>query len=105
MVLWEKGTATVKELGNELCLDSGTLTPLLKRLEGKKLITRTRSTESDERIVTISITAEGERLKEEAATIPLKISKCVSLPPDEAQTLYVLLYKVLEGLESKMDYE
>lgn len=94
MVLWERGKATVKELGECLYLDSGTLTPLLKRMEGKKLISRNRSRE-DERQVDILITADGERLKEKAVLIPVKMSGCISLNPDEAKTLYSLLYKLL----------
>ncbi len=94
MVLWEHKSVGVKELGEHLYLDSGTLTPLLKRLESKGLLRRERSAE-DERAVTITITTEGEKLKEKAADVPAKIMKCMPLSADEAQTLYSILYKLL----------
>ncbi|MES2874523.1 MAG: MarR family transcriptional regulator [Daejeonella sp.] len=74
LVLWEKESVNVKELGDCLLLDSGTLTPLLKRLEKNKLITRTRS-DKDERIVIISLTQQGKKMEEQAANIPLQFSK------------------------------
>lgn len=94
MVLWEKKTVNVKELGKCLFLDSGTLTPLLKKMEAKGLLTRRRSSE-DERNLNVSITEEGERLKERAVSIPEKMMKCSTLEPEEAATLYQLLYKML----------
>lgn len=97
MVLWEHGKVTVKELGECLYLDSGTLTPLLKRLEAKGIITRERSGD-DERLVNITITKKGEQLKEKAVEIPGRISKCIPLDMDEAGTLYSLLYKLLENI-------
>jgi DNA-binding MarR family transcriptional regulator len=69
LVLWENSTITLKDLGNKLYLDSGTLTPLLKRLESMEFIKRERSVE-DERLLCISITAKGMQLKEEAIKIP-----------------------------------
>lgn len=78
MVLWEEREVTVTELGKQLFLDSGTLTPLLKKLEQKGFVTRKRM-ESDERNVCISITDKGDRLKEEAVKIPEKMSCCISL--------------------------
>lgn len=97
MVLWEKKTSNVKELGNSLFLDSGTLTPVLKKLESKNYLTRRRSDE-DERNLIIEITDEGEALKEQATKIPGEMGKCVNLDPQEAQTLYTLLYKLLGQL-------
>ena len=94
MVLWEQKKASVKELGEKLHLDSGTLTPLLKGLEKKGYITRTRSA-ADERVLVAEITPEGEALKEKAVEIPAKIGGCIKLLPDEAATLYQLLYKLL----------
>ena len=82
MVLWEEREVTVTELGKQLFLDSGTLTPLLKKLEQKGFVTRKRM-ESDERNVCISITDKGDRLKEEAVKIPEKMSCCISLNPEE----------------------
>ncbi|WP_306353652.1 MarR family winged helix-turn-helix transcriptional regulator [Flavobacterium sp. '19STA2R22 D10 B1'] len=72
LVLWEKEKATVKELGQSLWLDSGTLTPLLKRMEENGMVSRTRS-EMDERVVNVNITAKGQALKAEAAAIPEKM--------------------------------
>ena len=94
MVLWEEREVTVTELGKQLFLDSGTLTPLLKKLEQKGFVTRKRM-ESDERNVCISITDKGDRLKEEAVKIPEKMSCCISLNPEEVKTLYTILQKVL----------
>lgn len=94
LVLWEKGSITVKELGNALYLDSGTLTPLLKKLEAKGLINRTRS-KDDERNLIISITNEGNAMKDRALHIPAEMAKCVLLTPEESLTLCRLLYKML----------
>lgn len=94
MVLWEDKELSVSRLGERLHLDSGTLTPLLKRLAEKDLIRRERSSQ-DERQVMITLTKAGEALKGKAMDIPQKISRCVNLEPEEAYTLYRLLYKVL----------
>ncbi|MCR4675150.1 MAG: MarR family transcriptional regulator [Lachnospiraceae bacterium] len=94
MVLWDKKEMNVKEIGKCLYLDSGTLTPLLKKLESKGYIERHRSKE-DERNLLIRITKEGEALREHALSVPEKIGKCISLEPEEAKVLYELLYKVL----------
>src|ERR1700757_944974 len=72
LVLWEQDGVTVKEIGDRLFLDSGTLTPLLKRLEAAHLVKRTRSTE-DERQVLISLTPQGVVLKEKARAVPQAI--------------------------------
>ena len=95
MVLWEHKEITVKEIGEFLYLDSGTLTPVLKTLEKKGLLTRHRSGE-DERVLKICITEKGEALKEQAADIALKMSACLKLTMEEAKELYSLLYKVLD---------
>lgn len=95
MALWEKKTMTVKELGNCLYLDSGTLTPLLKKMEAKGLVTRKRSVE-DERNLMVTLTKDGEKLKEKAAAIPEKMAQCMPLEPEEAGTLYRILYKLLK---------
>ncbi|MBR3003978.1 MAG: MarR family transcriptional regulator [Lachnospiraceae bacterium] len=94
MVLWEHRKVSVKELGERLHLDSGTLTPLLKGLEKKGYITRRRS-ESDERVLLIELTEEGDALKDAAAEIPAKVGSCFKLTPEEAATLYKLLYKII----------
>lgn len=95
LVMWDRKEVNVKELGKRLYLDSGTLTPLLKKLESKGLLTRKRSTE-DERNLVISITEKGERLKDEAIEIPEKMTQSMPLDQDEAVTLYRILYKLLE---------
>lgn len=97
MVLWEKKEMNVKDLGNDLFLDSGTLTPLLKKLESKGFVTRNRSKE-DERNLLVHITEKGEELKDKASEIPKKVGECVQLDADESKQLYQLLYKVLGGL-------
>lgn len=94
MVLWEKKSVNVKELGECLYLDSGTLTPLLKKLESKGLLTRARS-EKDERNLVVTITDEGEKLKEKAVDIPLQIAGCTNLSTEEGMQLYKILYKIL----------
>jgi len=95
MVLWDKKEMNVKEIGKCLYLDSGTLTPLLKKLESKGYIERHRSKE-DERNLLIRITKEGEELKKQAQTVPERMGKCIDLSDAEAKELYTLLYKVLK---------
>lgn len=97
MVMWETGEINVKSLGERLYLDSGTLTPLLKKLETKGYITRHRSAE-DERNVIIRLTDDGEALKKKAVCIPEKMQGCVHLTRDEAFELYRLLHKVLSTI-------
>ena len=95
MVLWEQGSTTVKELGNALYLDSGTLTPLLKKMEVKGLINRRRS-ETDERSLIVSLTGAGEALKDKALSVPQQMASCVCLEPEEARERYRILYKLLK---------
>ena len=97
MVLWEEKELTVKELGDRLWLDSGTLTPVLKKLEGKGYLSRRRS-DSDERSVVLALTEAGKALREQAAGVPGEVGCCVHLTPEEAGQLYSLLYKALDGL-------
>ena len=95
MVLWEKENLNVKELGSMLYLDSGTLTPLLKKLEAKGYITRRRCKE-DERNLIICITEKGEALKEKAAEIPQAMTeKWLNLSKEEIHSMYHSLYKLL----------
>ena len=72
LVLWERDGVPLKDIGERLFLDSGTLTPLLKRLEAAQLLKRTRST-ADERQVLIALTAQGQTLKEKARSVPMSI--------------------------------
>ncbi|HAE81356.1 MAG TPA: MarR family transcriptional regulator, partial [Lachnoclostridium sp.] len=99
MILWDKGELSVKELGKCLYLDSGTLTPLLKKLEQKGYVERHRGTE-DERTLLVHATDEGMALRERLLEVPEKVGGCVVLTPEEAKQLYGLLYKVLGGLDT-----
>ena len=94
MVLWEHGQITSKALGDRLYLDSGTLTPLLKKLEEKGLVTRNRCPE-DERNLMVTLTDAGRALREPAADIPGKMAGCIPLDPADAMTLYRILRKML----------
>ena len=96
MVLWEKGDVPIKELTRALYLDTGTMTPLLRKMEQNGLITRTRSKE-DERVVTISLTEQGWALRDKAVNIPSTVGSCIELPPDEAVQLYQTLHKILKA--------
>ena len=97
MVLWEKKCQRVKDLGEKLYLDSGTLTPLLKKLEARGLIARRRDP-SDERSLLVTLTPAGEALRAEALPIPQQIGACISFPPEDAAALYTLLYRLLNSL-------
>ncbi|MDR1599753.1 MAG: MarR family transcriptional regulator [Oscillospiraceae bacterium] len=97
MVLWAESPMNVKALGERLYLDSGTLTPLLKKLEKIGIVTRSRS-DKDERELVVSLTERGEHLREQAVEIPSKMSGCVSLTAEDVGALYGLLYKLLDRL-------
>ena len=94
MVMWEHNEISVKDIGELLYLDSGTLTPVLKTLEKKGYIKRTRSKE-DERVLMVKTTTVGEKLKDNALEVPKSMATCVQLEPKEAKQLYALLYKLL----------
>ena len=96
LVLWEKKKTTVKELGNDLCLDSGTLTPLLKKLAEKNYIKRQRETD-DERIVNVTLTSQGVALQKQAEGIPQKIKSYLPLEQEELDTLQHLTRKMLDN--------
>ena len=98
LVFWEENSLSVKELGKKLFLDSGTLTPVLKSLENKGYVSRSRSPQ-DERVLMVSLTQKGEDLKEQAVSIPSQMAGCIRLEPEEAMELYRLLYKVLEATQ------
>ena len=95
MVLWEHKAMTVKALGQELYLDSGTLTPLLKKLEEKGLVTRRRS-DLDERNLIVTITELGESMRDQALHIPAEMTKCINLPKEDIRDLYRMLHQLLE---------
>ena len=94
MALWENTSMNVRELGNCLFLDSGTLTPVLKKLEAKGYLKRSRSKE-DERNLIVTVTEKGWNLRDQALSIPQSMSTCINLQPEEAEVLYKLLYKLL----------
>ena len=94
MVLWEHRQISVKDMGALLYLDSGTLTPVLKKLEQKGYLVRARDSE-DERVLNVTITELGEKLKEDAVLVPKKMGCCVCLEKEDADELYRLLHKVL----------
>ena len=97
LVLWEEKEVTVRELCRKLYLDSGTLTPLLKKMEAQGYVVRRRNAD-DERVVTVKLTDAGEALKENAKEIPGKLSRCISLSEQEMISLYGILYKVLDQI-------
>ncbi len=98
MVFWEHKIHSVKELGEKLYLDSGTLTPVLKSLEAKGFVKRYRSP-ADERVLLVELTEEGAALKDKAVEVPALMAGCVKLSADEAAQLHGLLMKILSGLE------
>ena len=95
MVLWEEKQVNEKFLGEALCLKSNTLAPLLKKLAAKGYIEKAKDPR-DERNILISLTGEGETLKDKALCVPECIAKEFTLTPEEATALYGILYKMLE---------
>ncbi len=102
LVLWEGDDLTVKEVGQRLLLDSGTLTPLLKRLEAAGRVRRTRDL-VDERQVRITLTPEGQALKRIAATIPAEINLATGLGAKCIEDLRRELVALWTGLEARLD--
>lgn len=98
MVLWEVEEISVKELSKKLYLDSGTLTPMLKDMEKKELVTRLRD-KNDERVLNVKITLKGSLLKEDLKDIPFMVGGCLNLNQDDLKTLYTILYKALNNME------
>ena len=94
LVLWEKDAVSVKDLGDRMFLDSGTLTPLLRKLEDKGLITRTRDP-ADERSVVVALTPEGRGLKEKAVSIPASVGACMNISEEDAVALYGILRRLM----------
>lgn len=97
LVLWEHKELNVKQIGEKLFLDSGTLTSVLKQLESKGYVSRNRS-EADERNLIVKLTDDGVKLQKIAADVPSKISNCVKLPKDDAIKLYEILYNILGSI-------
>jgi MarR family transcriptional regulator, organic hydroperoxide resistance regulator len=99
LVLWEKDNITVKELGSKLHLDSGTLTPLLKKIENMGLVTRIRDKE-DERNVYVKLTDDGIKMKDKAVEIPFKLFCSTGISAEEAVLLKDKLRGMLDTLEN-----
>jgi len=100
MVLWDFERLTVNQIGEKLYLDSGTLTPLLKRLEAKSYIVRHRKKE-DERVVEVFLTEEGNQLQKKACIIPGKMQDKLNLSEDDLVALKETINKLLIKIESK----
>ena len=96
LALWERDFLSVNQLGEILWLDSGTLTPLLKKLEGQGLVRRSRSVQ-DERMLIVEVTDLGWQLQEKAAEVPLKMAGCLKISADEGRLLQGLLHKIMES--------
>jgi MarR family transcriptional regulator, organic hydroperoxide resistance regulator len=93
MVLWEQDDLTVGQIGEKVYLDSGTLTPLLKRLEQKGIVTRNRCV-NDERIVKISLTEEGMKMKDKACLIPKSMLNRLNIDEEELRVLKQIINKL-----------
>ncbi len=104
LYFWERKSSNVKDLGNTILLDSSTLTPLLKKLEKKGLITRTKSS-VDERNLVLELTQKGKNLKKKAMDIPAKMAEICNLEDEEIETLRKILYKLLVNIEEKIKNE
>ncbi len=100
MAMWEYGSMSVKKLGSMLYLDSGTLTPLLKKLEDKDYITRRRDPE-DDRVVIVSVTEEGLALRDRALSVPESMASCIRLPAEDAVELQKALAKLMDILQKQ----
>lgn len=100
LVLWEYKEQTVTNIGDKLRLDSGTLTPLLKRLEQKGLVSRSRST-SDERVVNITLTKAGEELKAKVKNLPKNMMASLQLPMEELKALKESVERILKIIYQK----
>ena len=102
LALWERDGVPVKDIGERLFLDSGTLTPLLKRLEAAQLVKRTRSTE-DERQVLIALTPQGQALREKARAVPLSLLAASDCSISELSAIKNDLVALRDRLNAMMD--
>ena len=102
MVLWEKKSISVNELGKQLMLDSGTLTPLLRKLEDKKYLLREKSAKDGRQLI-VSLAPEGASLKDKMVVVPQKMGTCVHLSSEEATELKRLLKKVTDNILASTD--
>lgn len=101
LLLWERDGASVRELGEELQLDSGTLSPLLKRLESAGLLERRRAPD-DERRVAVHLTARGGALREQAARVPAQIAEAAGLTRAEVEQLNSTLSRYTGALQAHL---
>ena len=104
LYFWEKKTSNVKEIGKAMLLDSSTLTPLLKKLEAKGLITRKKSN-LDERNLVLELTNKGIALKEKALPIPKEMKTICKMSDKEVKDLRKLLMKLLNNIEEEIKNE
>ena len=102
MALWEHRSMSVKDLGALLCLDSGTLTPLLKKLEEKGFVERSRDIK-DERVLIVSVTDAGMELRDKALSVPGAIASCIPLSFEDASTLARILRTMMADFRKDMD--
>lgn len=98
MYFWEKKSSNVKDISKTLLIDSSTLTPLLKKLESKGYIIRSKSS-YDERNLDIKITNVGLKLQDKVLNIPDKVGKCINIDKKEGEILYKIIYKILMNVE------
>ena len=104
MVLWECGSITEKELGERIHLDSGTLAPLLKRLDKQGLVKRERP-DQNERLLQITLTEAGIAMREDALSVPEAMKNCIGLNMEECSVLRNLLDKSLSAMERRSKEE
>ena len=102
MVLWENDKINLKTLGEKLFLDSGTLTPVLIKLEQKGYVKRQKN-KIDERNLIVEITKNGLLLKEQAENIPKSLSQCIPISNEDAYNLYIILNKILKNINKEKD--
>ena len=101
MYYWEMGSSTAKELSEALLLDPSTLTPILRKLEKKGYLKRSRNPE-DERSILLSLTSEGLALQDRALAVPAEMANCLGLKEEEAYQLGMLLGKILTNVEKEL---
>ena len=96
LVLWENDGLTVGEICRRLMLDSGTVSPILKKMREQGYIEKRQSSD-DERTFIINLTEKGQALQQQAKDIPQKVGGCMKLSPEKAKQLYDLLYELLDN--------
>ena len=101
MYFWEMGSGSAKDVSHALLLDPSTLTPILKKLEEKGFLTRTRNP-GDERSLAIALTPAGQALRDDALAIPALMGGCIGLSEEEGRTLGALIGKILTNIEKEI---